>query len=127
MSYRFDPQDGLILVNAEIKGPRGSAVVRLALDTGATATLINTAILVAVGYDPAVVPQRVQVTTGSGIEFVPRLALDRIDALGQSRDSFFVLAHTLPTSASVDGLLGLDFLRESILTVDFRTGLVLLA
>lgn len=33
-----------------------------------------------------------------------------------------VVAHTLPPSATVDGLLGLDFLRERLLTVDFRVG-----
>ena len=82
--------------------------------------------LVAVGYDPALAPTRVQVTTGSGVEYVPRLTLSRILALGQERVDFAVLGHTLPPSAGVDGLLGLDFLRGQSLTVDFRTGHVTL-
>jgi hypothetical protein len=40
---------------------------------------------------------------------------------------FSVLAHTLPPSAGVDGLLGLDFLRGQVLTVDFRSGRVTVA
>ncbi len=126
MNSAFDPQQGLIIVRTELWGPTGSAVLRLALDTGATGTLVNIAMLVAVGYDPALAPTRVEVTTGSGVEYVPRVTLSRILALGQERVHFAVLGHTLPPSAGVDGLLGLDFLRDLSLTVDFRTGQVTL-
>jgi predicted aspartyl protease len=87
---------------------------------------VNIAMLVALGYDPALEPTRVQVTTGSGVEYAPRVTLSRILALGQERVDFPVLGHTLPPSAGVDGLLGLDFLRGRSLTVDFRTGQVML-
>ena len=127
MSSPFDPQQGLIIVPAELWGPNGSAVLRLALDTGATGTVGNTGMLVALGYDPALVPDRVQITTGSGVEFVPRILLDRIMALGQESAGFPVLGHTLPPSTGIDGLLGLDFFRGLSLTIDFRTGQVVLA
>lgn len=120
MSFSFEQRHGLVIVNAELWGPTGSAVLRLALDTGATGTLINVGMLVAIGYDPALVPDRVQVTTGSGVEFVPRVTLDKIVALGQEHSEFAVLGHTLPPSAGVDGLLGLDFFREQVLTIDFK-------
>jgi predicted aspartyl protease len=127
VTFPFDPQQGLIVVPAELWGPTGSVVLRLALDTGATATLVNNAVLVGVGYDPALAPTRVQVTTGSGVEYVPRVTLSRIRALGQERVDFDVLGHTLPPSAGVDGPLGLDFLRGQSVTIDFRTGRVILA
>ncbi len=101
--------------------------MRLALDTGATATMVNIGPLAAVGYDPSLVPDRVQVTTGSGIEFVPRIAASKLKALGQERADFPVLGHTLPPSASVDGLLGLDFLRGQELNIDFRKGRIALS
>jgi hypothetical protein len=127
MSFPFEPQQGLIIVRAELWGPSGSAVLRLALDTGATGIVVNVGMLVAVGYDPALVPDRTQVTTGSGIEFVPRVILDKLVALGQERTGFPVLGHTLPPSAGVDGPLGLDFFRGQSLTIDFRDGQVRLA
>ena len=127
MSVPFDPWQGLIIVPAELWGPAGSAVIRLALDTGATSTAINVALLVAVGYDPALAPDRVQITTGSGIEFAPRVTLDKIIALEQERSGFPVLGHTLPPSAGVDGLLGLDFLRGQSVTIEFCNGRVTLA
>ena len=122
MSSVFDPRRGLIVIGAELNGPSGAAVLRLALDTGATSTLVNVAMLVAIGYDPALAAGRVQVTTGSGIEFAPRVELQRLTALGRERLAFPVLGHTLPPSAGVDGLLGLDFLRGLRLTIDFRAG-----
>jgi predicted aspartyl protease len=127
MTFPFDAQQGLILVGAELEGPHGTAILRLALDTGATSTLLNVAMLVALGYDPATEPDRVQVTTGSGVEYAPRVRVMRFKALGQERLRFPVLAHTLPPSAGVDGLIGLDFLRGTRLTVDFRRGCVTLA
>jgi predicted aspartyl protease len=122
MSLRFDPRQGLSVVPTELTGPSGSAVLRLALDTGATTTLVNAGLLVAIGCDPAHSTETVEVTTGSGLEYAPRVKLLRILALGESRTSFPVLAHTLPPSAGVDGLLGLDFLRGKTLTVDLREG-----
>ena len=67
MNYTFDAQRGLVIVQAELFGPTGSIVLRLALDTGATGTMINVAPLTAIGYDPSLAPDRVQVTTGSGV------------------------------------------------------------
>jgi len=48
-------------------------VVRLALDTGETGCVLNWDVVVLLGYDPAIISERVQMTTGSGVEFVPRL------------------------------------------------------
>ena len=78
--------------------------------------------LVALGYDPALSQARVQLTTGSGVEYAPRVTLSRIRGLDQERPDFPVLGHTLPPSAGVDGLIGLDFFRDRNLAVDFRTG-----
>ena len=122
MSSSFVPHQGLVIVQVELSGPSGSAILRLALDTGATSTLVNTGLVVALGYDPALASDRVQVTTGSGVEFVPRIALEKVHALGHEVTDFPVLCHTLPPSANVDGLLGLDFFREKSLTIDFRAG-----
>ena len=88
MSFSFDPHQGLIIVQAELEGPSGSAVLRLALDTGATSTLINAAMLVSLGYDPGLARNRVQVTTGSGVEFAPQITLSKIRVLGQERTGF---------------------------------------
>lgn len=122
MSSAFDPRSGLIVVNAELWGPHGSGVLSLALDTGATSTVVSQSRLLQLGYDPTAHSDRVQATTGSGVVFVLRITLSRIAALGQEHADFPVLGHTLPPGAGVDGLLGLDFMRGYRLTVDFRDG-----
>ncbi len=124
MSLSFNPKEGLIVVPTRLWGSTGDTVVRLALDTGATGSVVNWDVVVFLGYDPAVVPERIPMTTGSGLEFVPRIAIEKIEALGQKRRDFHVLCHTLPPTATVDGVLGLDFFREQRLVLDFRTGLV---
>jgi hypothetical protein len=126
VSTPFDPRQRLIIVEARVWGPTGDRVLRLALDTGTGTTLVAPAILVGVGYNPAAAPQRVQITTGSGVETISLLPIDRIEALGQTRSHLPVLCHTLPPSAPIDGLLGLDFLRNCRLTIDFRAGRITL-
>jgi hypothetical protein len=59
MTYRFDPSQGLVVVPVRLLGPAGDMILRLALDTGATSTLINSEILVLLGYDPTAAPDRI--------------------------------------------------------------------
>ena len=122
MSYPFQPNQGPILIKAEVTGPARSMPLQLILDTGATSSLLDRSVLVALGFDLSQVTTFVQMTTGSGFESVPRVVLTRFTTLGQHRFGFPVLAHALPASAQVFGLLGLDFLRGFDLRINFKTG-----
>ncbi len=123
----FNAQHGLIIVRVTLSGPIGKRTIRLALDTGASSTLVSKEILVAIGYNPDNLPKSVNFTTGSGVESAARVEVDGLEALGHSRTNFSVIAHTLPPTASIDGVLGLDFLRSHVLTVDFQKGAITLA
>ena len=105
-------------------GPSGDTIVHLALDTGATGSIINWDVAILIGYDPAIVHDRVQVTTGSGVVFAPRIEIIKIEALERVREKFPIICHTLPHSANVDGLLGLDFFRGTHLSIDLVYGSV---
>jgi len=126
-THVFNAKQGPILIEIEAVGPTGKANLRLVLDTGATSSLINDAALLYLGFDPTQSTQRVRMTTGSTVEVLPIVVLTRLSALGQHRFGFPVIAHALPASSAVDGLLGLDFLRDQLLTIDFRTGQLTLA
>jgi len=41
VTFSFDASRGLIVVKAELVGPDGIGVLQFALDTGATATVVN--------------------------------------------------------------------------------------
>jgi hypothetical protein len=127
MSFAFDPQRNLIIVSTRVLGPVRNLRLRLALGTGATRTLINQSRLLRMGYDPSASEKQIQITTGSNIEFVTQVFLLKLQALGRERDDFPVLCHNLPPTASVDGLLGLDFFRGLNLNIDFRSGLLTLS
>jgi hypothetical protein len=79
------------------------------------------------GFDPAQPFGQVHLMTGSAVGVVPVFALTRFSALGQHRFLFPVIGHTLPATSDFDGLLGLDFLRDQVLTIDFRSGQIDLA
>jgi len=124
MSRPFAAKQGPIFVDAEATGPQRSMSLRLILDTGATTTVIKDSVLSAPGYDLSRTTDRVPMTTGGAVQTVPRIVLTRLTALGHHRFGFRVLAHGLPTVPTISSLLGLDFLRDGILTVAFQSGLV---
>jgi predicted aspartyl protease len=126
MKIKFDPTQGLIIIPTRLYGFHADALVRLAIDTGATSSMINWDVAILLGYDPASSKERIQVTTGSGLEFAPRITIKKFQALGRLLENFPILCHTLPPSATVDGLLGLDFFRGMRLIIDLKTGIITL-
>jgi len=124
MKITFDPTQGLIVIPTRLYGLHTDTIARLALDTDATGSMINWDVAVLLGYDPASTEERIQVTTGSGVEFAPRIVVKKIELLGRTLENFPILCHTLPPTATVDGLLGLDFFRGVRLVVDLQAGIV---
>jgi predicted aspartyl protease len=122
----FDPHADLIYFFAQIVGPARRDILRLALDTGATFTVVSLPVLIELGFTPSLVTGE-RILTGSGVEFLPRVIVQGFTALGQERSNFPVLGHELPSGSGVDGVLGLDFLRGLSLTVDFRAGQITLS
>lgn len=122
MRYQFDSKAGIVLVKIKLYGPKGDAIVNFALDTGATWTLVSWESAVQLGYDPASVRERTPVTTGSGVEYCPKVILNRVEALGKAVRKLEALCHTLPPTSRVDGLLGLNFLRRFDVRMNFKQG-----
>ena len=88
MTFTFDSQEGLIVAQAVVSVPSRSISVSLALDTGAVMTVLARRFFQVLGYDPSVVSNQVQITTGSSVELVPEITLSRIEAPGHERSDF---------------------------------------
>ena len=74
--------------------------------------------LVLVGYDPALEKERIQVTTGSGVEFVPRLTIVGLALwVRNGRDSRSSLIRCRQALRLTD-YWGLDFLRGQRVVID---------
>jgi len=102
----------LWVIGVELFGPKGSHLVRAIVDTGATVTLMPPEALLAIGCDPALSNDRTRIVTASGTEYLAVVRVPEIKALGRRIQNLQVMSHALPSSSSVDGLLGMDFLLE---------------
>ena len=127
MKFKFDSKYGLVYVEAKVQGKSESGKIKnvgllLALDTGATTTMISARKLDEIGCDIESPEDEIYITTGSGLIFVPKFTIEKLMALGKEKTNFQIIAHDFPPTSSVDGVLGLDFLRDYILTVDFVKG-----
>lgn len=120
MSSPFDPNAGAVTVLGELAGPAGTIALRLLVDTGADVSVIDPVRMLAAGYDPAQPLGQISVTTahsaGSAVGF---FRVTRLTALGVDRLGHIVLSYALPPNVGFDGLLGLDFFEDRVLTIDF--------
>ncbi len=124
MKFRFKADYGLVYVRVKVHCGDTEVILNLALDTGASGTIISGKKLREVGYNLDNPEDEIYITTGSGLIFVPKITIDKLTALGKEKSNFVVIAHDFPPTSSVDGVLGLDFLRENILTIDFIEGFI---
>ncbi len=120
----FDPSSPVIVLDVSIKGKR-TAVAKLVLDTGASCVVLRWKLIYAIGLtiDPG---KTTQTTTATTVETVPEVTIPEISVLGKSAKNIKAIVKDLPPESHVDGLLGLSFLRNFKLTLDFQKGFILL-
>ena len=124
----FDPALHIIVVRVKCEDEsRRLSYLNMALDTGASTTVIPWQAAERLGLDPARSRRRVRFMTGSGMEIAPILTVPAMELLGVRVANVQVLCHDLPQRSLVDGLLGLSFLKHGCLSIDFHRGLLDLA
>ena len=116
----FDRKAALIVVPVTIKIGTEVFKYKFAVDTGATISLINTAVLTELGYTKEDSLRTTQTITASKIETVYEYNLDNIMAIGLLRRNFKIISRPLPVGLGIDGLLGLNFFKDKELTIDFK-------
>ena len=110
--FPLDVRQGIITLHARLYGPQACRLIRVALDTGASYTVISPRIISELGYGSKKYKRRVVMTTASGTIAAPLVALNAIQCLGQKISAFRIACHDLPSELMIEGLLGLDFLRR---------------
>jgi clan AA aspartic protease (TIGR02281 family) len=123
MEYRFDPRLPLIVLYVGLEG-KVKATLRMALDTGASYTMIPWDVAETLGYEPALSRRKVDIITASGTEKAPLVILESVTTLGEEARRVDCVVHDLPEASRVDGLLGLSFLRNFAVLIDFRRGIL---
>lgn len=118
-THRFvrENEDDLIVVPCKIDGDK----LILALDTGASHTTVDLTPLLLSGYDVSSAVGVERIATGSGVIDAYVFTLKKMEALGIIRTNFRVCAYDFFAyhySADFEGVLGLDFLKETKFCID---------
>ena len=116
-SFTLNSEDSLILVNCKID----DRTVRLIVDTGASHTHIHNDILLMLGYTSDDIKGTVSTSTINGVLQHKVYQIDKLELLNQRKTNMLVSASIFDRQEydGADGILGLDFLRQNILTIDF--------
>jgi predicted aspartyl protease len=117
--FKFDPQKSVIFCHAEIAGKGIGLSLKMAVDTGTTYTMIPVEAAVAIGCNPLQARRKIEITTGSAVEYVPLLRIPKLTAYGIMLKNLEVICHNLPPQSPIEGLLGLNFLKLAKLKIDF--------
>ena len=104
----------------------GEKIVRpkMALDNGATYTMVSWDLAEVLNLRPEISHRRIQIITASGIEAAPVLTVNSMKALGEKAKNVNIIIHDLPSKNYVDGLLGLSFLKNFNVNINFRKGVL---
>jgi clan AA aspartic protease (TIGR02281 family) len=110
------------VLEVELIGTSARCRIDMALDTGATFTMVPWDVAERLGYDPAGSTERIVITTASTIERAPVITLEQMRALDVEVADVKVVVHDLPPKSRVDGLLGLSFLKHFDINLYFKKG-----
>ena len=118
--FQFDlhTDEDVIIVNATIEG---KFTFRLALDTAATHTTIDSNVLYFSGYELKNSKGEQEIETSNGIIVVETYDIAHLECLGIIQTDFEVqvydfLAHGI--TSDYDGVIGLNFLKEHKFCID---------
>ena len=122
----FDLRERLVLLRVLVIGPAGYDRPWFALDTGSSRSVIADSVLMRIGIDPQSIRRSVRMNTLRSTEAGGEVQLVRVSALGHHLDQPKLICTPMNPRRGYEGLLGLDFFRDQILTLDFARGRITL-
>ena len=112
LSSSFVRDRQLIIVEAEVVGPRGRTTdARLVLDTGAAATTLTPQVIEKIGHSPRDGYRKARVHTATGEEHGYWLRVAKFTVLDVTTPNFALTVFPLGQQ-DIDGLVGMNFLRH---------------
>lgn len=116
--FEINDETNLVIVLAQIDGYE----VRLALDTGASNTVIDLTALMIAGYRKDDVVRETELETAKGIVEADIYEVKALEALGLLKSSFPVCSYDFLSNnilTDIDGVLGIDFFMGRKVCIDF--------
>ncbi len=117
--FRLESDESLIHIFAKISNEEH----RLALDTGASHTVIDLAALIVAGYGNEDATDKVQLETGNGVVEAYVFKLKSFNALGIIKIDFEICSYDFfgnNVYSDIHGVLGLDFFKNTDLLISFK-------
>lgn len=119
---KFNPQTPSIILEAYLEG-KIILHTKLVLDTGASFVVLPW--WIATGLGLKIDPKNLtSTTTASTVENVPITTIPKVTVLDKTVRNVLCIIKDLPPEAGVDGLLGLSFLHNFKLLLDFEKGIL---
>ncbi len=120
MKYSFELTEtiNLIIIIAEIDGYD----VRLALDTGASDSVIDLTALMIAGYHKNNIYETVELETAKGSIYADIYVIKEMKALGITKNNFKICSYDFLINGiltEIDGVLGIDFFKNRKICIDF--------
>ena len=118
--FSLENEDSLIRIDAQI----GKLELTLALDTGATHTVVDLTLMMLNGYTLNDVIRPVEFETAKGAVSAYIFQIPALTALGRTLTNVEVSSYDFignDVLFDIDGVLGLDFFKETELTINFKT------
>jgi aspartyl protease family protein len=111
--YKLKPHGKLLWTKAAFGCQNSDLIItaRLLIDTGATFTALSDRLVKAIVETPLVLRQE-PIITASDRLMVPVIAIPWMNCLGQQINNFPMISLPIPHNAFIDGLIGIDFLRQ---------------
>lgn len=126
MKLPLNKEEPIIILKVDLTGKLGKYTIDMALDTGATYSMIPWGVAEQLGYDPAGSSERVNITTATTTMKAPLITLDTMGIGKMIVKNVKVAVHDLPAKSRVDGLLGLSYLKHFDLSLRFKKGLLVI-
>lgn len=124
MTFHFDPKTRLIVFEVDLVH-QIRWTFKMALDTGASTPLITPEAAQIIGFDltsPAL--EEETGVTASRPEHGVKLVIPKLIFYKEALVNHPVFCRSLPKELGVSGLLGLNFMQQFKITLDFISGLI---
>lgn len=119
--YFFDNKKPLIPIVVTLNGRKGLVRVEGIIDTGSTFVVIPPEVAETLGYEIKKA-EKVEVATPEGLKKVPVITLDEVSVMGQMAPRVKATILPFPEEARINCLVGMTYLRNFGLGIDFTTG-----
>ena len=117
--FQLNDEDSLIHIDCDLVDDEYT----VALDTGASHTVFDITPLLIAGFEMSKSEGTIQFETGKGVVDAYRFTVPHLTALGITRKNFEICAYDFLGNhilTDFEGLLGLDFFKDTDLNISFK-------